>query len=95
MKKRIFRFIKNLIRDQKVKQMKDVPRLDVEQKHIENIKILLNRQELLKHLPKNGVVAELGVYKGGFSQEILEICKPSKLHLVDTWATSSYPEGKG
>jgi len=31
------------------------------------------------------VCAELGVASGGFSQVILDIVKPSKLHLIDSW----------
>lgn len=34
---------------------------------------------------EDGTCAEIGVWKGDFSQEILEQCKPRKLHLVDPW----------
>ncbi|GAB3219711.1 hypothetical protein GCM10027454_09660 [Algoriphagus aestuariicola] len=47
---------------------------------------------MLSLLPKNGVVAELGVDYGDFSQKILNINKPSKLHLVDLWHSDRYPE---
>jgi hypothetical protein len=43
------------------------------------------RGRLLKGLPKGGVVAEIGVWEGGFSQRILEICEPKELHLIDPW----------
>lgn len=36
-------------------------------------------------LPKNGVGAELGVFKGEFSKILWEFAVPKKLHLVDPW----------
>jgi hypothetical protein len=47
------------------------------------------RREMLGALPKGGIVAEVGVYSGEWSQDILQICKPAKLHLIDLW-----PQGK-
>jgi hypothetical protein len=45
----------------------------------------MNRLELLHYLPKNSVGAELGVYLGEFSQEILNSVRPDKLYLIDVW----------
>jgi hypothetical protein len=45
--------------------------------------IIETRNDLLDLLPKNLIVAELGVFKGEFSEEILARMNPSKLHLVD------------
>jgi SAM-dependent methyltransferase len=36
-------------------------------------------------LPKGGVGAELGVYKGHFTPILLDVVQPRKLHLVDPW----------
>jgi hypothetical protein len=36
-------------------------------------------------LPSGGIAAELGVYKGDFSRELLDLAKPERLHLVDLW----------
>lgn len=44
-----------------------------------------NRNELLARLPENAVCAEIGVWKGNFSAQILEQTKPRELHLVDPW----------
>lgn len=44
-----------------------------------------NRIELLEILPKNGVVAEIGVRKGVFAKYIYEISKPKKIYLIDCW----------
>jgi hypothetical protein len=45
-----------------------------------------NRIEMLKSLPKNLIIAELGVLSGDFSKQILDICEPSELVLIDTWS---------
>lgn len=43
------------------------------------------RERLLRMLPRNAVCAEIGVWKGGFSEQILRIANPRELHLVDPW----------
>ena len=45
----------------------------------------ITRQELLKYLPKGGVVAEIGVWEGGFSKLIVKHTDPKRLHLIDPW----------
>lgn len=57
--------------------------------------VLTDRIELLSRLPKNGAVAEIGVAKGDFSENILRINSPRKLFLIDAWhmeGQSSYGE---
>lgn len=67
-----------------------VPEIGYE--NIQNARLLATREQLLSLLPKNGIVAELGVDKGDFSKKILEINQPKKLHLVDVWHSNRYPE---
>src|SRR6266496_991781 len=43
------------------------------------------RRFLLDLLPRRSVGAEIGVYAGDFSEEILHIVKPAKLGLIDPW----------
>ena len=43
------------------------------------------RQEVIGHLGKNGIGAEVGVWRGDFSAQILERARPSKLYLIDPW----------
>ncbi|MGV8096399.1 MAG: class I SAM-dependent methyltransferase [Mangrovibacterium sp.] len=50
-----------------------------------NIERPLYRNDFLKLLPPNSIGAELGVFKGEFSKEILSVVKPNKLHLIDIW----------
>ena len=47
------------------------------------MKIIDTRDNLLDTLPKNIKIAELGVFKGEFSEIILEKIQPSELYLVD------------
>lgn len=54
----------------------------------------MDREKLLEYLPKHGVIAELGVDKGDFSELILNKCEPKKLHLIDVWATEEYSKDK-
>ena len=43
----------------------------------------------LKYIKEGDICAEIGVWKGGLSSEILKY-KPSKLHLIDPWKTQNY-----
>ncbi|NDC63997.1 MAG: class I SAM-dependent methyltransferase [Planctomycetia bacterium] len=55
--------------------------------------MLPNRGALLEALPKGGIVAELGVAEGDFSEQILRRVKPARLHLVDAWDSDRYLPG--
>lgn len=53
-------------------------------------KSIIDREALIKeYIKPNSVVAEIGVYRGGFSRTIFDTCKPTKLFLIDAW--ESYP----
>lgn len=62
--------------------------------HIENLRVVLDRDALLEELPENTVVCEIGVDTGAFTKKIISIAKPKKLHLVDVWSSKRYPEQK-
>ncbi|MFW6163734.1 MAG: class I SAM-dependent methyltransferase [Planctomycetota bacterium] len=56
------------------------------------------KTDILPLLPRNAVVAEIGVFKGGFSRQILEATEPATLHLIDPWpeeVSSGGTVGKG
>jgi hypothetical protein len=50
-----------------------------------------DREWLLHRLAKRAVCAEIGVYQGRFSELILRITRPEKLHLIDPWKYESDP----
>jgi hypothetical protein len=64
---------------------KKLPNYELHPKHIKNLKVLLNRRDLLKVLTKNAICAEVGVDKGDFSDLILMLTDPKRLHLIDAW----------
>ncbi|MCB0764590.1 MAG: class I SAM-dependent methyltransferase [Flavobacteriales bacterium] len=70
-----------------------IPKVELQEKHIRNLKVVLDRRAFLEALPKGGIVAEAGVDRGGFSQMILDITQPAKLHLIDMWASARYHGG--
>jgi len=43
------------------------------------------REKLLHLMPKGGVVAEIGTFRGDFSQAIFDVVQPDQLHLIDPW----------
>ena len=43
------------------------------------------RRLLLAHMPKHSVCAEIGVWKGAFTDQILTMVEPTRLHLIDPW----------
>lgn len=53
------------------------------QEYLNNCRVLANRETLLHRMKSDGIAAEVGVQTGRFSRSILNICRPSKLHLID------------
>jgi len=72
----------------------EIPKIPLQEKHIQNCEILLNRRKLLEKMKQNSIVAEIGVDEGTFSQAIYNITNPKRYHLIDSWGTNRYHEGK-
>jgi hypothetical protein len=47
---------------------------------------------VLRHVPRESICAEIGVYKGDFSARILKVARPRRLHLIDPWHFEPSPE---
>lgn len=62
-----------------------LPRSELSQVYIENLRILVDRNALLKEMPKRARAAEIGAGAGDFSNNILLINNPSQLYLIDLW----------
>ncbi|MFC3912165.1 class I SAM-dependent methyltransferase [Pseudaeromonas sharmana] len=67
-----------------------LPKIPLQQQHIAGATLLTNRQALLERLPKQGIVAELGVAAGDFSRQIMALSQPQQLHLIDPWSSERY-----
>lgn len=59
------------------------PVIELQTKHIQNCKMVMNRDVLLDLMPKNGICAEVGIFKCEYSAQILQKLTPKKLHLID------------
>lgn len=53
---------------------------------------LKTRTDLLNFIPKNGIVAEIGVEGGDFAADILKHTNPKKLYLIDCWDSQTFEE---
>lgn len=91
-KKKFYDFYTNKHRLIQKPKFESMPILEIGYENVKNAKLLATREQMLSLMPSNGIVAELGVDRGDFSQKILAINKPSKLHLVDVWQSERYPE---
>lgn len=68
------------------RQSRRIPYTELQARHVENLKTVVNRENLLDYLPKHGIVAEVGVLAGDFSQLIWDKTQPAQLHLIDLWS---------
>ncbi|MDX7778618.1 class I SAM-dependent methyltransferase [Aeromonas hydrophila] len=82
----------NALQALRSKRENSLPKIPLLQHHIEGATLLTDRLALLEKLPTQGVVAELGVAAGDFSRQIVDICVPAQLHLVDIWSSDRYGE---
>lgn len=59
------------------------PAVSLEDKYLENCKLVSSREKLLEYCEQGKVWAEVGVAQGYFSDKILKVCKPSKLYMIE------------
>jgi hypothetical protein len=83
------KFFRNAV-SKRLKFDLEFSQIQLQRQNIQNLKTILNREDLLGSLPVNKVVAEIGVDKGEFSELILKITTPEKLYLIDAWEGGRY-----
>ncbi len=79
------RLILNALQRRRTRQSEQIPYVELHTSHLEHLKTLTDRNQLLENLPQQAIVAEIGVFKGDFSQAMLDQTNPVVLHLVDCW----------
>ena len=84
----------NFQHKQRERVIAEIPKYQLTDKHIRNTRFLTDRNQLMDLLPRNGVVGELGVDMGHFSELIYQIALPKKLHLVDIWGSERFSQEK-
>jgi hypothetical protein len=93
-KNNIYNYVLLQIKEKHKIKSRRVPRHAIQPETLKNARLLVNREALLKVSPKQGVMAELGVDEGSFSEMILNTCNPRELHLVDFWGSERYNQNK-
>ncbi|MBI3512265.1 MAG: class I SAM-dependent methyltransferase [Bacteroidetes bacterium] len=56
---------------------------------VKNCRVLPSRNAILPLLPKGGMIAEVGVGWGGFSEELIKILQPEKFFAIDLFNSKS------
>lgn len=85
--------LRGIDQEKRRQTLSQIPCVPLEEKHISRCRIVLDRKRMLEEIGVRGVVAELGVNKGDFSEILLKITKPDVLHLVDIWGSERYHDG--
>ncbi len=62
------------------------PELDIEA--LRNCRVLPSREHWLQTLPRESIGAEIGVFRGDFSDAILRLAQPQVLFLIDLWGSA-------
>lgn len=89
---RLNEFLMQQLREKRAEQEKVIPKIVLSEQHIAHTRLLLTREHLLDRLPKEGIAAEVGVNRGDFSEKILAVARPRKLHLIDLWGSRQFPD---
>lgn len=72
------------------------PEIQLNEQNIYNCRLVSDREIMLKQLAddsKNWKMAEIGVAFGDFSEQIIKICSPKKLYLIDCWDSERFGAG--
>lgn len=81
-------YYENEVIDGLIKRIEDAG--EIAQEHLQNAKVLANRNEAIRRLPKGGKVAEVGVAYGDFSDILLKEMQPDHFYAID-WFNKDNP----
>jgi hypothetical protein len=98
---RISQHIQKIINDtieeissQRSSALAEIPKFSFNKIHCEEAKLVQNRSELIKKMPFEAIVAEIGADEGKFSEEIVKVTNPKKFVIIDAWNTERYGKKK-
>lgn len=80
-------------REARRRGISQIPNFQLEPRHLDRCRLLPDRVELLRRLPRHAIAAEVGVAFGDFTALILREADPVELHLIDAWSTDRYKSG--
>lgn len=81
---------------QSEKERPPYPEIQMNDENIQNCKLIKDRVTMLSCLVNESAdwkMAEIGVAFGDFSEQILKICLPKKLYLIDCWDDKRFGAG--
>lgn len=90
----LYEEIRDEMKRDRIQFFNSLPRHELSTEAIQSCRLLPSRSSLIELLPKHSVIAEVGVDEGEFTEELLRVVNPRKLHLIDAWAGGRYPDHK-
>jgi hypothetical protein len=90
----VMSYAKGVQRQRREAELRRIPQTKFREENVSGCELVLDREQLLRRLPSGGLVAELGVDSGDFSEQILKVTSPRTLVLVDIWGTDRYGTDK-
>jgi glycosyltransferase involved in cell wall biosynthesis len=74
-----------------------IPPFALRQEHVEGARLFAGRREMVcgLRLPAGGVIAEIGVALGDFSEFLLQTLTPRRFVAIDIWTMHEWPEHWG
>lgn len=81
-----------MIKGNLVTELRDMEADALEMHHMPDCKVYPNRTAVLKDIPKNGMIAEVGVAYGDFSEVLIAELNPKKFIAIDSFSIISSDE---
>jgi hypothetical protein len=75
-----------LLKGDLIAEVREMEAPSLEMSHMPNCKVFPNRQSVLKTLPKNGIIAEVGVAYGDFSEILIDELNPKLFFAIDLFS---------
>jgi hypothetical protein len=91
-KNEVYEHVLQAEKEKRQKQVAALPVTVLTKKNIANAALFVDRVDMLTLFGESSIGAEIGVDKGEFSRQIVDIVKPRKFHLIDCWDSERYSD---